>query len=523
MSYMDTPRIHFSGEFFSNPSTRNNDPANFNVGGGAPSDLWNANGLAWIYFQNCTIKRVLTTGGSVKTTTAQDGLVGGTVETTNVPAIAKLVDLDPDFQGGSQIWGAEMQINLASGGGFLKGKLKAPTMRDLWFGRVPGQGMSGAGGIFQSVLTGVTWDTSSTSPVFAELRAASSSKLSIKFVLYAYDATPGSSSFCKGKVVGTIGPSSAGDQAHFLAARSLDQSGAAGFGAAPFKLVGTPPGKVVIDLGNCVPESAVGGSRMNHGQLKAQVINPGGAAPTFLGNLDYSTSHYEQTAGIEEITLTASQATLLANKPLGIWRDNPASQLVMSERPGGSYLDASEVVVRLNPGETKPLRLIGLQFGRVLSGQSIGLKLLRGAPAGALSFPTVVMSGGSATFTASDPGHPRPHIDGQVYQVGFHWGASVASNLRGTIHVLVFDDFTVPAAPTWAAHVEPIMKQYARLYPAMDAMFNLHDHAVLRTNRARLKRALQWPESDPQYMPVTRDLSSNKRQMLIRWVDNGAP
>lgn len=542
MSYLDVPRLHFFGEFWADPSTFNNtlgtccDPGaappsecSYDPGASSHRMLWNPNGSHWFFLQNCTVRRALDTSGAVKQTTAQDGLIGGEVETTNTPNFAKLVDLDPEFQTGSQIWGLELQVSLASGGGHFKGKMKRATLRDTWFGRVPSLAdpfARGIGGVYQSVLTGVTWDTSSTSPIFNALRGVAGQKLSIKFVLYSYDDRTTSATFNNGKVVGTIGPYMTNEPDHFLAARSLESTGSGAFGAAPFK-VDTARNKVVIDLGNSVPEATPGGSRVNHGTMRAAIRIPAGW--TNIGTIDYSKAHYERTAGVEEINITPAKATLLANKPLGIFRTNPSPQLVLAEKPGGMYVNATEIVLRLNPGDNETIELVATEFGSPKSGQSLGLRLLGGAPSAALTIPPPVNTGGngraSFTFTAGDPGHPRPHIDGELYTVGYYWGSTASpSNQRGLIRVLVFDSHPVPANPTWT-HVEPILKEYARLYSWMRSRLDIGVHATYATqaNRDIVKATLSYPEKDPRYMPVTRDLSRDKKDLIIRWLDNGAP
>ena len=69
--------------------------------------------------------------------------------------------------------------------------------------------------------------------------------------------------------------------------------------------------------------------------------------------------------------------------------------------------------------------------------------------------------------------------------------------------------------PTWKDHVEPILTQYGNLYPIMS-----HGFIDLATKppcgqpgpaASRLHR----PMTDPNHMPVTRDLSEAKRQTLM--------
>ena len=528
MSYLDVPRFHFAGEFYADPSTVNNTLPNYDPTVTAPPGLveqWNPMGKHWFLFNGCTVRRALDQTGAVKRTSADDALVDGVVETTNWPGFAKLVDLDPQYQMASQIWGLELQVNLSSGAGNFKGALETATLRDLWQNRSPGGFAAGFGGVYQSVLTGVTWDTSSRSTVFDQLGAAASpqaTRLSIKFVLYAYDADPASSNFAKGKVVGTIGPAFAGEPDHFLAGRRLADYASGSFGSAPFKVDATRS-VVVIDLGNAVPETAPAGPRRSLGSMTPVILS---SAPEVLPAINYDQSHYEETSGISEAFLTPARATLLASNHLGISVAGPPSRLIMAERPRGSYVDAEEIVIRLNPGESKTIDLVATEFGAPKSGQALSLRLLSGIPPSALTLPASVTTGAngraSVAFTAGDPRHPRPDIDGQLYFVGFYWGSATGTNQRGTISVLVFDRHAAVAAPTWS-DVKDILEQYAKLYPFMTATLDLSDQAAVQAGRTRILATLNYPETDPRYMPVTRDLSRDKRELLRRWLNRGAP
>jgi hypothetical protein len=59
----------------------------------------------------------------------------------------------------------------------------------------------------------------------------------------------------------------------------------------------------------------------------------------------------------------------------------------------------------------------------------------------------------------------------------------------------------------------------------MSAIINLSDRSVYSTLAMRdvILKSLQRATTDWNYMPVTRDLSLSKAQMLIRWLGAGAP
>ncbi|BBH71868.1 hypothetical protein ACTI_85530 [Actinoplanes sp. OR16] len=578
MSYLDVPRLHFAGRFFADPSTINNAGGNYalpaaaidsrlaspTLSPGSPL-LWNPRGKHWFYLDACAVGACRDSTGTIRTTAAGaagDPVVGGTVESTNSPTYAKLVDLDPEMQFASAVFGLEIKLTLPGGHGGFVGRLAPVPMRDLWFGRAGG-GMPGAAGVYQSVLTGITWDTSVRSPVLDQLRAASQAILSVKFVAYAYSPDGGpdvnappppalAATFCRGKVVGTIGPGQLSEPQHFPADRLLTDgaNGPAGtknntwkgaYGPAPFK-VDVARKKLVIDLGNTMPEVAPGGNRRDEaGSKLTAVIKTGPATTTTIGDLDFTRIHYEQTAGIEELSLTTAQLASLRTKPLTLVHRKVLAPTVLIEHAAGRYLDVSHIAFRLNPGESQLVRFHVRTFGEPKpAAQVIGLKILGGAPPGGLTVPpnlasvagaTVTTAAGVAavTFTAGDPATPRPALDGQLYKVGFYWGAAAAGDLRGVIFIRVFDQYKIVASPVYA-DVSPILEPYSKLYPFMKAWVDLGARNAIVAYRAghpgdadRAKLMLDLGEDDPRYMPVTRDLSSSKRKVLLDWLNRGAP
>ncbi|HEX8116548.1 MAG TPA: hypothetical protein VF521_04695, partial [Pyrinomonadaceae bacterium] len=65
--------------------------------------------------------------------------------------------------------------------------------------------------------------------------------------------------------------------------------------------------------------------------------------------------------------------------------------------------------------------------------------------------------------------------------------------------------------------------QYAELYPFMDSILQLDDPAVIQQHLASFQQVLNIPISDPRHMPVTRDMSRDKRQLILDWLALGAP
>lgn len=527
MSYIDVPRIHFSGKFSADPSTVNNDKNNY-ASITSSSDLgWNANGKGWFFLQNCTVKTAIDSNGNAAPT---DPIVGGTVETTAQPSNARLVDLDPDFQVGSQIWGAEFKISLKGGAGSLTAKLQTVGFRDLYQARVRNIGFQGFGAVYTSTLDNRTSTTVDSSPILKIL--STTGGVSIKLVVYAYDPNPGAT-FTFGNVVGTIAPAGSADGddpiidlgTHFLQARRMIDAGSGAFGNVPFKL---NPGKkrLTIDIGNAIPETAAAGPRFNLGDLTAEIVLPSPGTPVVLGKLDYTQGHFEQTAGVEQLTITDAQVKQLQKNPLGLTITKPSNKLVLSERPKGLYVDTTEKVFRMDSGDTASFTLVAMEFGKPKNALKLELKLMNGTPASGIKFPADVTTNsaglGRVEIVAGDPKKPRGVVDGQVYEIGYHSGPVGPSTYEGSIFVHVYDDFPMPSPLNYAS-VKPILDQYAQLYPFMKLMLNLGDIAAIQARKDRILATISFPLEDPRYMPVTRDLSRRKTNALVAWLKAGCP
>jgi len=74
--------------------------------------------------------------------------------------------------------------------------------------------------------------------------------------------------------------------------------------------------------------------------------------------------------------------------------------------------------------------------------------------------------------------------------------------------------------PLWETDIQPIMQQYANLYPLMSkGIFNLAKKEIVDGNAEILQLVFSKEKTDPNYMPVTRDLSRDKQKMILNYLD----
>lgn len=548
MSYLDVPRLHFYGAFTANPSTLNNTASNYELPPGFPPNPrnWNQDGShAWA-LMDCTVRTVIGPDGSP----AKDVLVGSAVSSaaTEPGSSPKIVDLDTQQQWVSMIFGLRIQIgDLASGS--VSGTFQPQPLNDLF---LPSQ----VGAYYQSVLQDLKWSPSPASPVLQELQRISPDALSIKFDLKAGDVDPRGG--MSGNITGTIGPAFPGEPANFLLGRLMRPltplGEPTGGGHVPPELAvrmatrsAQPPNytpfvvdsdrrKLIVDFGNSFPSFKQGTMHL--------AILPRKSPRCTLGTVEYTQETYQATAAIQEFDVTVEQIFRLQSSILGVF-DN--GSLILAEDEHATALAVTPMVCRLNPGESVRIDLVALSFGVPAANQTIGIQIdnrqlehqngpppIRpplGVPASALQFPDRVTTDatGRASFTLTaapeGPRNPRGrigdricHLDGQVYGIGFEWQLASHPDRWVFVSVHVYDRVEVVSNPSWDDDVKSILLLYADLYPFMTALVNLADQEAVRRKAKEVASRLMLPEGDPRHMPVSRDLSANKRQIVMNWL-----
>ena len=163
MSYLSRPRLALFGQFQADVSTVNNDVRHFSnkdwedrfqqkQQGDIENGWWNPDGTGAFRLVNVTVRAALSSTGLVADDPVLRAALSGQADQTS----AKIVDLDPQYQLASAIFG--LNLTLASGGKpFFHGRFRTTPFRDLFFGRSPAGGSGGASAKFTSVLEEVEW------------------------------------------------------------------------------------------------------------------------------------------------------------------------------------------------------------------------------------------------------------------------------------------------------------------------------------------------------------------------------
>lgn len=299
MSYLDFPRLHFSGLFYTGPSTINNTTDNYipNVPLTNPppppdqySDVagWNPTGVAQWWLEECTVLSAVGTAGTE--VDASDTVIGALVQSPSPKTpmsdgqggfydIAKMVDLDPDQQGRSALYGVRIAVTLPNGAG-LQGVLTIAELRQL-NGRIAGaRGSWGAVGNWMGTLQDVQWSGDiSGSTLLTALKAASAQGLAVKMTVDLHQNNPANiftsgDMFLYGRVLGSIGPALANELSQVVPGRCLQQVPRGAMMAAMDAAV--QPGKRVLQGRERVAAqtAALGGMRMSADADAARRLAP---------------------------------------------------------------------------------------------------------------------------------------------------------------------------------------------------------------------------------------------------------
>jgi hypothetical protein len=564
MSYLQPPRLVFFGSFLTDPSTINNDPEHYDIarfasdygkrgGAAGPHGWWNPRGQSTWRWVNTSITGVVYADGGTCIDSSHDSMVGAVLFDAVDRVAGKLVDLDSEQQMISQLWGLSLGVATAQGSPLFSGEVLHTGFSDMFARHPEGTPDSMFAAVFQTVIEDVTWGRLQGSRAFAELHTAfeaagPDAALSLRIVVDAFDDDPNSATFTLGRLSGAIGVATPTEPRRFVAGRRLEAvavgTAIQRFNGCPAELAHDASARPTlhVDLGNSLTSVAPGGAWFDSGRLDIVVLAD--QTTTLLRDVEYRAADwYTTTSGIVQVSLDHEQAALVGTHPIAV---AAGAVVVMTEAPDGVWARADQNVFRMSPTDSVSAAVHVTRFGEPMPGaivhfvedpSNVQMQVAAGpipgpptgTPAGILSFATTATSGpdGVATIelTASDPGNPRGYIDGQVYNVAYAVGApppqgAASMNPSQLLNALVWTGFEVPAEPTWLTDIEPIFRQYALLYPVMKPIVDLSDYASVVQRRALLLDAFTTPFEDPGYMPVSRDLSPAKRNMIVRWLQH---
>lgn len=551
MSYLHSPRLVFSGQFQADPSTVNNDPTHFDnstfqpnyqdYGQGTNNGWWNPDGTGNWRLIGCKVISVTYKDGTSTDDPSKDPIIGLALTDTDSRVAGKIVDLDSQQQMVSELWGVIVRLVSGDKNLFI-GDYQTAAFTNIWMTRSPAlKGDTCAAAVYQSVIKNLVWNLADfNSRYLNELREASPEQLSIQFTVDRFNMTHDDPQFSLGRIAGSIGPYLKGEPMHWVPGRQLFPIPNPKYNYA-VALLDENLQALILDLGNAFQFDEKGDLLSGKNLVVAvQVDTQSKTEYIHIGNINNSDpGWYLKTAGIVTIPLFEEVFSLVKTNPLAIIdRDADFDFSELAFREMTSYVRADQFVSRLNEGESFKVNLKATHLGKPLSGASINFVQSTaafgptppavGTPENAISFPasTTTDEHGNASITvlASDPGNPREYIDGQIYGIVYKLETQDYALLNPSdfVSLLVYSSVkdSIIQNPDWDRDIQPIMQQYANLYPLMSkGIFNLADKEVVHNNAEILSFVFSKELTDPNYMPATRDLSSGKQRMILRYLE----
>ncbi|MBC9726300.1 ferritin-like domain-containing protein [Streptomyces sp. TRM68367] len=542
MSYLGFPRLNFAGTFQADVATVNNLSPYFDNNLFEPrfqwrmnlpdaNGLWNPRGSGALRLTDVRVTSVCRPDGRVVTDTSHDPVVGGRLADDDRRPNGKFVDLDPQNQMVPEIYGLRLRVLDAKGREQLRGDFAPAVMEDVWIRATLPSGRGDPSATYQSVLTDVQWAAEVSSPLLRTLRKAThGGMLSVKFTMDGVEdgVERWIDSLTFGRIVGSIGPYAEGEPRHLVAGRRLRRTDDAGpLNHAPCR-VDEAARTVFVDLGNSIRATSRGGPLESVGPLRLAFLD-GDGAPQDLAPLEgMDTDFYERLAGIVTARLSPEQTASLRERRLAVVDtsgERPA--VVLAENEDATFLRADGGVFRLYPEEphdTARTVIHATRYGRPAAGVRIALDTDSLPATLSVSTTATTDRNGRAeiTLAGKDPGRPRRVIDGIVTDIGYRL-ADGAKEPEGRLSVRIFSHHPVPERPTWVRDVQPVLQQYANLYPAMRDVFDLGNYGQVVSHAAYMRKSLLAPRESPHHMPVTRDLSPGKRDTIVKWLADEAP
>ncbi|WP_434383156.1 hypothetical protein [Melittangium boletus] len=389
--------------------------------------------------------------------------------------------------------------------------------------------------------------------------------------------------FNYGKVVGSVGPCLDDEPTFAVPARTLapptqTTKPAAWWAQAQLDVKSSTP-SLTIDLANSLPVELPGRPLWSEklGTLSLAYYTVSGGTKTYttiVPSIDYTNADFiDKQSGMLVISNFGSvDPKSLANLPLALRstakndKGVVVTQTLLEENAEGLSLRADKFIFRMNPGmqttpsfprgETHVVDFYARKFGRVEGTEQWKVSLNTLDPSAAVTYtlgtlgtsgthgidennlstppgrlqlsgnPVPLVGGkASVTLTGKDPGNPRGYVDGQVYFTQYTFSPQVSDYNQDPNDLLstqIYQQNPISGTPTWINGIGDILRQYGMLYPIM-GRFQLWTYEGVVGNREKIQRVLSLDITQPLHMPVTRDLSAIRCNLILDWFNTGMP
>ena len=473
---MDLPRITFAGQFRADTSTVNNAFANYNdlfLPNVTINPGWNKNGTGEFSFFDCTITSVTYKNGTVSYT---DPLVNQSIIVNPYGPQPKLVDLDPECQNKSTIFGMQFGLSLDNDEiGFLGNWQPSVIAQDMWsrssclsrLNQILFEISHWLGSKGTTKVKNITWGNINFSEALYQLHEASKGKeLSVGQSYFFYTRSYPEyfyRNFTLGYVVGAIGVAEENEPLNFAGERLISfekvnqtdisfSEGITCHNPKAFKMYKAPfevyenEQRVTVDFGNSLSMNEYA-TFHKLSRLYLGFVASSGCIKVIAKVPYLERGWLWKTAGIVDVTVTTDDLSKLISAELVVVRK--AANSTYTTCPGSLDLSESrfveillkesayyirpweDYVYRLSNNQSQSVKLYVTHFGKPSPNTQVTLRSANpwAVPESGIrvdSMSTTTDSNGLAEFTftggyvpypRNSSDHDQPlYVDGQVYR-----------------------------------------------------------------------------------------------------------
>lgn len=267
-----------------------------------------------------------------------------------------------------------------------------------------------------------------------------------------------------------------------------------------------------------------------------------------LISIPYDNSTYQLTGGIVDLDLTEAQSSYLISNPLKIVETENPTAILFEEIPYRIESDSRGVYNIPHASKTLNFRLS--KYGQPVSSETpVYLNI---TPSGGLQAYNELYAKLNSTLSYIGNGVVKEPInfapDGNDYlgqatvtpsQTGefsleLTWAREGCKQLNigleegGTDYFLVirnypidsYDDVPVKERQSWEFIYENIFRYYYVIFPAMSKIFKLNCKDAITNHKNAIEGRIRFGDKSTLKMPITRDMSPGKTQLLLEYLDS---
>jgi hypothetical protein len=288
---------------------------------------------------------------------------------------------------------------------------------------------------------------------------------------------------------------------------------------------------VSLDLINTFPEDGAAGVKFEMGTATLQVQMPDGSVEK-IGNFDYDQNSYELTSGLADVKFDDNQSVAIESGLLAISLSNYNQGPLLLENEYMIATDTSCAYLNEDKSKNREITVKAVYKGEPLKEPvTIDIEQWQMTPTSAIpnmpvmlgSTKQIVPVESSFTFNLATLNGPGVRVFRFVPPVFKPARLNIITDFMSSVRVLPKSDYS------WVKDEDlnfdliyrEIFRYYYLVLPAMNKRLPMNDPTIWNTPTAAeyvLKRSEEARWEDFEYMPRTRDLSDDRRDLLHRFL-----